>query len=59
MAARIFGGAATLLALSGCSEGVLAVHGPIAAEERQLLLEALACMLIVVVPVIVLTLVFA
>ena len=45
--------------LSSCSEGVLAVHGPIAAEERQLLYEALVCMLVVVVPVIVLTLVFA
>lgn len=45
--------------LASCSEGVLAVHGPVAAEERQLLFEALACMLVVVVPVIVLTLVFA
>ncbi len=50
---------ALLPVLAGCSEGVLAVHGPIAAEERQLLFEALACMLLVVVPVILLTLVFA
>lgn len=46
-------------ALAGCTEGILAVHGPIASEERQLLFEALACMLLVVIPVIVLTLFFA
>lgn len=51
--------ACLLLPLAGCQEGVLAVHGTIAAQEKQLLFEALVCMLIVVVPVIVLTLVFA
>ena len=49
----------SLPALTGCSEGVLAVHGPVAAEERQLLFEALVCMLLVVVPVILLTVAFA
>jgi cytochrome o ubiquinol oxidase subunit II len=40
-------------------EGVLDPHGPIAAAETQLLYEALGTMLLVVVPVVALTLVFA
>jgi cytochrome o ubiquinol oxidase subunit II len=43
----------------GAAQGVLDPHGPIAAQERQLLLEALATMSLVVVPVILLTLFFA
>jgi len=42
--------------LSGCTEGILATHGPIGASEKVLLLEALGTMLIVVIPVIVLAL---
>lgn len=38
--------------LSGCTEGVLATHGPIGEAEKILLLEALFTMLLVVVPVI-------
>jgi len=44
--------------LSGCGEGVLATHGPIGASEKIMLLEALATMLIVVVPVILLALAY-
>lgn len=54
-----WGPLALLPVLAGCSEGILAAHGPVAAEERQLLFEALACMLLVVVPVILLTLTLA
>jgi cytochrome o ubiquinol oxidase subunit II len=58
-AVRLTGCAVALLMLSGCTEGVLAVHGPIAATEKTLLLEALVCMLVVVLPILLLTLVFA
>src|SRR3979411_205556 len=56
-------GAAVLLlsavTLGGCSEGVLDPKGPVAAAERLLLINSLAIMLVVVVPVIVATLAFA
>ncbi|WP_174298315.1 ubiquinol oxidase subunit II [Sphingomonas bacterium] len=40
----------TTLALSGCSEGVLAPEGPISAAERTILINSLGIMLAVVVP---------
>jgi cytochrome o ubiquinol oxidase subunit 2 len=59
-----FWGALAFLIAGGISgvsraEGVLDPHGPIAAADREILLNATAIMLVVVVPVIVLTLVFA
>jgi cytochrome o ubiquinol oxidase subunit II len=52
--------AAAALCLSSCHRaGVLDPHGPVSAAERLILLNATAIMLVVVVPVIVLTLVFA
>jgi cytochrome o ubiquinol oxidase subunit 2 len=45
--------------LAGCSGGVLAPQGPIAAAERLLLVNSTAIMLVVVIPVIVATLAFA
>jgi cytochrome o ubiquinol oxidase subunit 2 len=50
-------GAAMLLA--SCHEGVLDPHGPVGKAERVILYDATAIMLAVVIPVIVLTLVFA
>src|SRR5258708_16197994 len=50
-------GAAMLLA--SCSEGVLDPHGPVGKAERVILYDATAIMLAVIIPVIVLTLVFA
>ena len=47
------------VAASARAEGVLDPQGPIASAERMLLLNATSIMLVVVVPVIVLTLVFA
>jgi len=44
---------------AGHAQGVLDPHGPIAAAEREILLNATAIMLVVVIPVIVLTLIFA
>jgi cytochrome o ubiquinol oxidase subunit II len=49
--------AATLMA--SCSEGVLDPRGPVGKAERIILYDATAIMLAVVIPVIVLTLVFA
>src|ERR1700712_476676 len=46
-------GAATL---GGCTEGVLDPKGPIAAADRQILLNALGIMLAIVIPVILATL---
>src|ERR1700751_4269006 len=42
--------------LGGCSEGVLDPKGPIAAAERQILLNALGIMLAIVIPTILATL---
>jgi cytochrome o ubiquinol oxidase subunit 2 len=50
-------GAAMLLA--SCQEGVLDPHGPVGKAERIILYDSTAIMLAVIVPVIVLTLVFA
>jgi cytochrome o ubiquinol oxidase subunit 2 len=48
-----------MLLLSSCHEGVLDPHGPVGKSERLMLYDATAIMLAVVVPVILLTLVFA
>jgi cytochrome o ubiquinol oxidase subunit 2 len=45
--------------LASCQEGVLDPHGPVGLSERVILLDATAIMLAVVIPVIVLTLLFA
>src|SRR5258707_15736314 len=45
--------------LASCSEGVLDPHGPVGKAERAILYDSTAIMLAVVIPVIVLTLVFA
>jgi cytochrome o ubiquinol oxidase subunit II len=45
--------------MSSCDEGVLDPHGPIGKAERIILYDSTAIMLAVVIPVIVLTLVFA
>ncbi|HMH69267.1 MAG TPA: ubiquinol oxidase subunit II [Pinirhizobacter sp.] len=45
--------------LSACTEGVLLPKGPVGAQEKQLLLEALIPMLMVITPIILLTLWFA
>jgi cytochrome o ubiquinol oxidase subunit II len=45
--------------LASCRQGVLDPHGPVGAAERLMLYDATAIMLAVIVPVIVLTLVFA
>jgi cytochrome o ubiquinol oxidase subunit 2 len=49
---------ATML-MASCSEGVLDPHGPVGKAERVILYDSTAIMLAVIVPVIVLTLVFA
>src|SRR3984957_3021735 len=45
--------------MASCNEGVLAPLGPVGKEERVILFDSTAIMLAVVIPVIVLTLVFA
>lgn len=45
--------------LSACTEGILLPKGPVGSQEKQLLLEALIPMLMVVIPIILLTLWFA
>ncbi|QEL54100.1 ubiquinol oxidase subunit II [Chromobacterium paludis] len=47
------------LLLSGCQGGILDPKGPVAAEQKSLIITATALMLLVVIPVIVMTLVFA
>lgn len=57
--ASVIGATLATVTLSGRAEGVLDPWGPVGATQRQLLYECLGVMLLVVVPVIVLTLVFA
>jgi cytochrome o ubiquinol oxidase subunit 2 len=47
------------LLTASCSEGVLDPHGPVGKAERVILYDSTAIMLAVIIPVIVLTLVFA
>jgi cytochrome o ubiquinol oxidase subunit II len=47
-----------LFSVSGCSGGVLDPQGPIGAADAKILLNALAIMLVIVVPTIIATLVF-
>src|ERR1700719_2465595 len=47
------------MAMASCTEGVLDPHGPVGKAERVILYDSTAIMLAVVIPVIVLTLVFA
>src|SRR5262245_52487936 len=44
------------MVLAGCSEGVLAPHGPIAAAERQIMFNATGIMLAIVIPTMIATL---
>jgi cytochrome o ubiquinol oxidase subunit II len=46
----------SIATLGGCSEGVLAPKGPIAAAERQILFNSLGIMLAIVIPTIIATL---
>lgn len=57
--ARGVSAAIACMGLSACSEGVLDPKGPVGAQEKQLLLEALIPMLMVITPIILLTLWFA
>ncbi|MEN3031025.1 ubiquinol oxidase subunit II [Chromobacterium amazonense] len=58
---RLLWGLSPLVALllSGCQGGILDPKGPVAAEQKSLIITATALMLLVVIPVIVMTLVFA
>jgi cytochrome o ubiquinol oxidase subunit 2 len=56
---RTYGPLVLLPLLAGCHSGVLEPVGPVGAGERLMLLDSLAIMLAIVVPVIVATLVFA
>ena len=49
----------TALMMASCNEGVLDPHGPVGKAEKVILYDATAIMLAVIIPVIVLTLVFA
>jgi cytochrome o ubiquinol oxidase subunit II len=56
---RVVGGALACLTLASCREGVLDPRGPVGQAERVILGDATAIMLAVIIPVILLTLVFA
>ena len=56
---RVVLAGALALSLAGCSQGVLAPAGPISDAERTILLDSVAIMLAIVIPVIVATLAFA
>ncbi len=56
---RIISTTSAAMMLASCKEGVLDPHGPIGRAERVILYNSTAIMLAVVIPVIVLTIVFA
>jgi len=56
---RVISITCTALLTASCNEGVLDPHGPVGKAERIILFDSTAIMLAVVIPVIVLTLVFA
>ena len=56
---RLFALAAAASALGGCSSVLMDPQGPVAADEKTILLNALAIMLVIVVPTILATLIFA
>jgi cytochrome o ubiquinol oxidase subunit 2 len=56
---RAVGSLLACLVLSSCGQGPLDPHGPVGSAERVILYDATGIMLAVVIPVIVLTLVFA
>ncbi|AUH52516.1 ubiquinol oxidase subunit II [Chromobacterium sp. ATCC 53434] len=57
---RLLWGLSPLVALlSGCQGGILDPKGPVAADQKSLIITATALMLLVVIPVIVMTLFFA
>jgi cytochrome o ubiquinol oxidase subunit 2 len=53
------GVSAAMLSLAACAPGVLSPAGPVAAGERTILFNALAIMMLIVVPTIVITIAFA
>jgi len=59
MLVRMFSIASSAMLVASCHEGVLDPHGPVGKAERVILYDSTAIMLAVVIPVIVLTLVFA
>jgi cytochrome o ubiquinol oxidase subunit 2 len=59
MLGRMISIAISAMLLASCHEGVLDPHGPVGKAERVILYNSTAIMLAVVIPVIVLTLVFA
>ena len=56
---RVMSTMSVAMSMASCNEGVLDPHGPVGKAERIILYDATAIMLAVVIPVIVLTLVFA
>jgi cytochrome o ubiquinol oxidase subunit 2 len=56
---RIISLASAALLMASCNEGVLDPHGPVGKAERVILYDSTAIMLAVIIPVILLTLVFA
>jgi len=56
---RVISMTGVAMLMASCNEGVLDPHGPVGKAERIILYDATAIMLAVVIPVIVLTLVFA
>src|ERR1700684_71150 len=56
---RVISIATAAMLMASCNEGVLDPHGPVGKAERVILYDSTAIMLAVVIPVIVLTLVFA
>ena len=59
MLGRMISIASSAMLLASCHEGVLDPHGPVGKAERVILYNSTAIMLAVVIPVILLTLVFA
>jgi cytochrome o ubiquinol oxidase subunit 2 len=50
---------AILLAVTGCNRGILDPVGPVAAAEKQILINSTAIMLAIIIPTMIATIAFA
>jgi cytochrome o ubiquinol oxidase subunit 2 len=56
---RVLAGGALIVLMAGCNRGILDPVGPVAAQEKQLLINSTAIMLAIIIPTMIATVAFA